>query len=319
MKKNNIFLLIGLILVINSYIIAVNNYSSDVMTITPRYTQVELDSMRMCFIKEGNQHDFVTYIGYSNDEENRFMFTFYMANMYNNSYTQFEMYEMIREFYKNIGIEINSTASEIALSYLKRSFVQEHFSAGWEMSRLLLCGIGMTKDTIAAKEIIYKQCKKEKAGKIWLANNINYPKWYEKEKKEREEIQEERRMRIKYQAKLIDNLIDTTANNPSYTQDELNLLKDYFIEYGNQNAYTTYIKFFPDVENKAMYTFFMANTHNSAIAQYQMYCMIRDFYKSIGKDMDSTANDIAISYLKRSAEQGYYSAELELSRFTQHE
>jgi hypothetical protein len=57
----------------------------------------------------------------------------------------------------------------------------------------------------------------------------------------------------------------------------------------------------------------MANTHNSAIAQYHMYCMIRDFYESIGKEMDSTANYIALSYLKRSAEQGYYPAELEIS------
>ena len=63
---------------------------------------------------------------------------------------------------------------------------------------------------------------------------------------------------------------------------------------------------------KAMYTFYMANTHNSAVAQYQMYCMIRDFYASIGKEMDFSANNIAMSYLKRSAEQGYHLAELEL-------
>lgn len=43
-------------------------------------------------------------------------------------------------------------------------------------------------------------------------------------------------------------------------------------------------------------------------------CMIRDFYASIGKEMDFSANNIAMSYLKRSAEQGYHLAELELSR-----
>lgn len=42
--------------------------------------------------------------------------------------------------------------------------------------------------------------------------------------------------------------------------------------------------------------------------------MIRDFYASIGKEMDFSANNIAMSYLKRSAEQGYHLAELELSR-----
>ena len=73
------------------------------------------------------------------------------------------------------------------------------------------------------------------------------------------------------------------------------------------------MNFCPDVENKAMYTFYMANTHNSAIAQYQMYCMIRDFYASIGKEMDSTASAIALSYLRRSAEQGYKEAESEIS------
>ncbi|MEE0973607.1 MAG: hypothetical protein U0L34_05770, partial [Paludibacteraceae bacterium] len=57
-----------------------------------------------------------------------------------------------------------------------------------------------------------------------------------------------------------------------------------------------------------------ANTHNSAIAQYQMYCMIRDFYASIGKEMDPTASAIALSYLRRSAEQGNGEAESEICR-----
>ena len=120
-------------------------------------------------------------------------------------------------------------------------------------------------------------------------------------------------MRINNQTTQINSLIDTIVTKTSYTQDELALLKDYFIQYGDLHVYTTYMNFCPDVENKAMYTFYMANTHNSAIAQYQMYCMIRDFYASIGKEMDSTASAIALSYLRRSAEQGYKEAESEIS------
>jgi hypothetical protein len=236
-----------------------------------------------------------------------------MANTYNNSYAQFEMYEMIKEFYKNIGIEMESTANAIALSYLKRSIEQEESFAEWEMSRLLLCGIGTPKDTLVARELTYKRQKKERADKIWFIKKRDYPQWHERDRREREEIRNERSLRINNQATLINSLIDTIVTKTSYTQDELSLLKDYFIQYGDPKAYTTYMNFCPDVENKAMYTFYMANTHNSAIAQYQMYCMIRDFYASIGKEMDSTASAIALSYLRRSAEQGYKEAESEIS------
>lgn len=312
--KNSILILTFLIMLISSSVTADNN-DSDVFTITPTYTQEELDSMKMHFIREGNPKAYSRYLFYSKNRKDKFIYTFYMANTYYNSYAQFQLYEMIKEFYKNIGIEMDSTdnASAIALSYLKRSAKQEEFSAKWEMSRLLLCGIWIPKDTIAAKEIIYRICKKEKAEKIWFANNITYPQMNEREKNKKEKIRNERRMRINNQIAQINSLIDTTAINSSYTQEELALLKDYFIECGDQNAYNTYIKSCPDEENKAMYTFYMANTHNSAIAQYHMYCMIRDFYESIGKEMDSTANYIALSYLKRSAEQGYYPAELEIS------
>ncbi len=311
--KNNILILICLIMLICSSATADNN-DSDVFTITPTYTQEELNSMKMRFIKDGDHNDYMTYTGYADDKENNFIYTFYMANTYNNSFAQYEMYGMINEFYNNIGIEMDSTANAIAISYLKRSVVQGHDYAEWEMSRLLLCGIGIPKDTLVARELIYKRQKKERADKIWFIKKRDYPQRYENEKRERAEIRNERSLRINNQATRINSLIDTIATKTSYTQDELALLKDYFIQYGDPKAYTTYMNFCPDVENKAMYTFYMANTHNSAIAQYQMYCMIRDFYASIGKEMDFSANNIAMSYLKRSAEQGYHLAELELSR-----
>ena len=313
--KNNILIVIGLIMLISSNVIADSN-DPDRITITPTYTQEELDSMRMRFIRTGDRKSYSRYLFYSKNRKDKFIYTFYMANTYNSSYPQLNMYEMIKEFYKNIGIEMDSIVNAIALSYLKRSVEQEESYAEWEMSRLLLCGIGIPKDTLTAKKIIYKKLKKEKADKVWFINKRDMSLWYEREQKKRAEIRNERSLRINNQATRINSLIDTIATKTSYTQDELALLKDYFIEYGDQNAYNTYIKFCPDEENKAMYTFYMANTHNSAIAQYQMYCMIRDFYASIGKEMDSTASAIALSYLKRSAEQGYNEAESEILELT---
>lgn len=311
--KNSILILTFLIMLICSSATADNN-DSDVFTITPTYTQEELDSMRMRFIKDGDHNDYMTYTGYADDKANNFIYTFYMANTYNNSFAQYEMYGMINEFYNKIGIEMDFTANAIAISYLKRSVVQGHDYAEWEMSRLLLCGIGTPKDTLVARELTYKRQKKERADKIWFIKKRDYPQRYENEKKKRAEIRNERSLRINNQATRINSLIDTTIIKSSYTQDELNLLKDYFIENGNLYAYTTYIKHCPDVENKAMYTFFMANTHNSAIAQYQMYCMIRDFYASIGKEMDSTASAIALSYLRRSVVQGNADAIQEMQK-----
>lgn len=302
--KNSILILIGLLILFCCQTEADDTELDDIITITPTYTQEELNSMKMRFIKDGDHNDYMTYTGYADDKENNFIYTFYMANTYNNSFAQYEMYGMINEFYNNIGIEMDSTANAIAISYLKRSVVQGHDYAEWEMSRLLLCGIGIPKDTLVARELIYKRQKKERADKIWFIKKRDYPQRYENEKRERAEIRNERSLRINNQATRINSLIDTIATKTSYTQDELALLKDYFIQYGDPKAYTTYMNFCPDVENKAMYTFYMANTHNSAIAQYQMYCMIRDFYASIGKEMDPTASAIALSYLRRSAEQG---------------
>ena len=302
-------------MLISSSVTADNN-DSNVFTITPTYKQEKLDSMKMHFIREGNPKAYLRYLFYSKNRKDKFIYAFYMANTYYNSYAQFQLYEMIKEFYKNIGIEMDSTdnASAIAISYLKRSVVQGHDYAEWEMSRLLLCGIGIPKDTLVARELIYKRQKKERADKIWFIKKRDYPQRYENEKRERAEIRNERSLRINNQATLINSLIDTIVTKTSYTQDELALLKDYFIEYGDQNAYNTYIKFCPDEENKAMYTFYMANTHNSAVAQYQMYCMIRDFYASIGKEMDSRASAIALSYLRRSVVQGNAEAESEICR-----
>ncbi len=311
--KNSILILITLLASLCCQALAANIKLDDTITITPTYTKEELDSMRMRFIKEGDSKAYTKYHFYSENKRDMFIYNFYMANTYNNSYPQFNMYEMIKEFYKNIGIEMDSIVNAIALSYLKRSVEQEESFAEWEMSRLLLCGIGIPKDTLAAKKIIYKELKKEKADKVWFINKRDMSLWYEREQKKRAEIRNERSLRINNQATLINSLIDTIVTKISYTQDELALLKDYFIQYGDPKAYTTYMNFCPDVENKAMYTFYMANTHNSAIAQYQMYCMIRDFYASIGKEMDSTASTIALSYLRRSVEQGYKEAESEIS------
>lgn len=311
--KNSILILITLLASLCCQAFAANIKLDDTITITPTYTKEELDSMRMRFIKEGDSKAYTKYHFYSKNKRDRFIYAFYMANTYNNRYAQYHMYETISEFYDSMGIEMDSTTNAIALSYLKRSYVQEHQLAEWEMSRLLLCGIGTPKDTLVARELTYKRQKKERADKIWFIKKRDYPQRYENEKRKRAEIRNERSLRINNQATLINSLIDTIATKTSYTQDELSLLKDFFIQYGNLHAYTTYMNFCPDVENKAMYTFYMANTHNSAIAQYQMYCMIRDFYASIGKEMDSTASAIALSYLRRSAEQGYKEAESEIS------
>ena len=43
-------------------------------------------------------------------------------------------------------------------------------------------------------------------------------------------------------------------------------------------------------------------------------CMIRDFYASIGKEMDSTASAIALSYLRRSVVQGNADAIQEMQK-----
>ena len=243
--KNNILILIGLLILFCCQTIADNAELEDIITITPTYTHEELDSMRIRFIKEGIHHDYITYTAYTSDIENNFMYPFYMANTYNNSSAQYDMYGIISEFYDNIGIDIISTANAIALSYLKRSVVQGHDYAEWEMSRLLLCGIGIPKDTLVARELIYKRQKKERADKIWFIKKRDYPQRYENEKRKRAEIRNERSLRINNQATLINSLIDTIATKTSYTQDELALLKDYFIQYGDPKAYTTYMNFAP--------------------------------------------------------------------------
>ena len=312
--KNNILILIGLLILFCCQTIADNADLEDIITITPTYTQVELDSMRNYFLQYGDENAYVNYLFYSRDEKKGFIYTFYMANTFNSDGAQFNMYQTIIEFYQCIGEELNATANATALFYLSSSLGQGNDNAEWEMSRLLLCGIGIPKDTLVARELTYKRQKKERADKIWFIKKRDYPQRYENEKRERAEIRNERSLRINNQAIRINSLIDTIATKTSYTQDELALLKDYFIQYGDPKAYTTYMNFCPDVENKAMYTFYMANTHNSAIAQYQMYCMIRDFYASIGKEMDPTASAIALSYLRRSAEQGNGEAESEICR-----
>ena len=312
-KKTKILIILSFVILISCKIFA-DSKDSNLITITPTYTQAELDSMRSYFIKYGSEETYFDYLFYGTDRKNEYIFTFYMANTFNTSGAQLNMYEIIKYFYQSIGEELDSTANAIALSYLKRSVEQGHYFAVCEISELLLCGIGMPKDTIKAKEYLFKYINHVEAEKHWIINNESSQKWFKIDVREREEIRNERSLRINNQATRINSLIDTIATKTSYTQDELALLKDYFIQYGDLHAYTTYMNFCPDVENKAMYTFYMANTHNSAIAQYQMYCMIRDFYASIGKEMDSTASSIALSYLRRSVVQGNADAIQEMQK-----
>ena len=67
--KNSILIVIGLIMLISSDVIADSN-DPDRFTITPTYTQEELDSMRIRFIKEGIHNDYITYTAYTSDIEN---------------------------------------------------------------------------------------------------------------------------------------------------------------------------------------------------------------------------------------------------------
>ena len=310
--KNNILILIGLLILFCCQTIADNAELEDIITITPTYTQAELDSMRSYFIKYGSEETYFDYLFYGTDRKNEYIFTFYMANTFNTSGAQLNMYEIIKYFYQSIGEELDSTANAIALSYLKRSVEQGHYFAVCEISELLLCGIGMPKDTIKAKEYLFKYINHVEAEKHWIINNESSQKWFKINVRKREKIREKRKTMLQTMADK--GFADEVSKMSTYTPEALEFLKNYFILHGDEDAYIKYMNFCPDVENKAMYTFFMANTHNSAIAQYQMYCMIRDFYASIGKEMDFSANNIAMSYLKRSAEQGYHLAELELSR-----
>ena len=125
-----------------------------------------------------------------------------MANTHNSVNAQRNMYDMITEFYQSIGEELNSTANDIALSYLKRSMEQEIDNL--KVCSLLLCGKGMPIDTIKAKEYFlitfkHRNLSREKLEKLWIANKKLYIKWYERDKKAREEIREERGKRLIYQ------------------------------------------------------------------------------------------------------------------------
>ena len=310
-KKTKILIIISIVILISCKIFA-DSKDSNLITITPTYTQAELDSMRSYFIKYGSEETYFDYLFYGTDRKNEYIFTFYMANTFNTSGAQLNMYEIIKYFYQSIGEELDSTANAIALSYLKRSVEQGHYFAVCEISELLLCGIGMPKDTIKAKEYLFKYINHVEAEKLWIINNESSQKWFKIDVRKREKIREKRKTML--QTMEDKGFADEVSKMYTYTPEALEFLKNYFILHGDEDAYIKYINFCPDVENKAMYTFYMANTHNSAIAQYQMYCMIRDFYASIGKEMDSTASAIALSYLRRSAVQGNADAIQEMQK-----
>lgn len=103
--RNNILIVIGLIMLISSDVIADSN-NPDIITITPTYTHEELDSMRIRFIKEGDSK----------------------------AYTRYDFYS--ENIYASIGKEMDPTASSIALSYLRRSVVQGNADAIQEMQKL---------------------------------------------------------------------------------------------------------------------------------------------------------------------------------------
>jgi DNA topoisomerase-1 len=90
-----------------------DNNDSDVFTITPTYKQEELDSMKMHFIREGNPKAYLRYLFYSKNRKDRFIYTFYMANTYYYSYAQFQLYEMIKEFYNEFEPSVKNAFSEM--------------------------------------------------------------------------------------------------------------------------------------------------------------------------------------------------------------
>ena len=76
--KNNILIVIGLIMLISSDVIADSN-DPDRITITPTYTQEELDSMRMRFIRTGDRKSYSRYLFYSQNGKEKFIYNFYMV------------------------------------------------------------------------------------------------------------------------------------------------------------------------------------------------------------------------------------------------
>ena len=172
-KKNTNILIFTLVVVLfcNCFITAKCS-DENIITITPQYTSQQLDSIKKIFIETGDENAYVEYYGYRNDDE--LMYSLYMANTYNSTIAQYRIYQIMTEFYNNIGVEIDSLTNALAISYLKRSAEQNNFYAQCELSRLLLYGKGVTQDTIAAKEYIYRAYEKKKADKIWFINKRDY-------------------------------------------------------------------------------------------------------------------------------------------------
>ena len=142
-------------------------------------------------------------------------------------------------------------------------------------------------------------------------------------------------------ANMISNPIDMQAGSTYSSSGEEE--KDLYFFYTDHLGSTTYLTGREEVEQYISYTpygepfvetrsvspykfngkeldtetglyYYGARYYNPSSAQYEMYEIINEFYQSNGEEFDSTTNAIALYYLKRSAEQGYYSAELELSR-----
>lgn len=145
------------------------------MTITPHFSSQQLDSMKNNFINVGDTKSYVDYLSYG-DGNDALMYSLFMANKYNDNIAQYYVYVLLNGFFENMGIKMDSVTNDIAIAYLQKSVAQGNPDAQFEMSRLLLYGIGVQQDTIAAKEYIYKIFEKPKADKIWFIKRRDYIK-----------------------------------------------------------------------------------------------------------------------------------------------
>lgn len=263
-RRNNT--LVTVILILCSCCMLAENSDKDIITITPQYTSQELDSIKKRFVEKGDHNAYVTYFGYRGDDQ-ELLYSFYMANKYNDSGAQYDIYQKLTSFHNDLGVEIDSATNALAISYLKRSIEQNYSSALYEMSMLLLYGIGVQQDTAAAKEYIYKRFDKPKADKIWFIKKRQY-------------------------------------------EESLNIQKS---NKGDENFFITYFGRRND-DQELLYSFFMANKYNSAVAQYHVYEMLTSFYNKLGMKIDPETNALAISFLQKSVDQNDSYAQFEMSR-----
>jgi hypothetical protein len=182
MVKSNSSLVIAIVMTLCGCITSAKGSDDNIITITPQYTSQQLDSIKRLFVENGDENAYVEYFGYRSDDH-ELLYSFYMADTYNSAVAQYRIYRMLTEFYNNLGVEIDTVTNALAISYLKKSVEQNDSYAQFEMSRLLLYGIGVPQDTVAAKEYIYKIFEKPKADKVWFIKRRDYLKSLQKQTK----------------------------------------------------------------------------------------------------------------------------------------